>query len=419
MKKNFIFLILLFMLFPTQIFADVVVTPNKEQVELNDILTVDVDLTKLDNGFSSGDLILTFDDSFLEYIDLEVSQSIDKANEITIIPGMGTLTINYKKETSNITNGDFLTLTFRVINTAEEDRTTWINLETASLKDNDQTDISFDTVSTKIVVLGREIGYLTSLSVDNFELNPVFDQTVYGYDLGSTQGSEIVINAEVMEGYEIIGTGLKVLEFGVNMFTIEVKNSENVIENTYSVKIYREEISTEHLKLITLEIEGYEITFDPDTYEYTIDVEEDLKELTVIATAQEGLTIQGATTYTITDKITEINVIVSNELQDLTYVVKLNRIKDTDVDVDTSTTPPIETKPEETKESSNSLIYIIIAILFIISIVVIVIIKKKKQIIGIKENNELKEEIAIQLDNREEIEEVNLEESQSDTENKE
>ncbi len=145
--------------------------------------------------------------------------------------------------------------------------------------------------------------YLKNLQVNVGTLSPEFFRETYEYTIDNIIENEIVITAEAEDEKAIInGVGTIALSGGENIINIEVI-AENEQARTYTIKVNKvEEIKSSDLRLESLEIEtineanefeNLDIGFNKDTLDYRITVEDNITDLSVLATVdKEGIIIE-------------------------------------------------------------------------------------------------------------------------------
>ena len=145
--------------------------------------------------------------------------------------------------------------------------------------------------------------YLKNLQVNVGTLSPEFFRETYEYTIDNIIENEIVITAEAEDEKAIInGVGTIALSGGENIINIEVI-AENEQARTYTIKVNKvEETKSSDLRLESLEIEtineanefeNLDIGFDKDTLDYRITVEDNITDLSVLATVdKEGIIIE-------------------------------------------------------------------------------------------------------------------------------
>ena len=159
--------------------------------------------------------------------------------------------------------------------------------------------------------------YLESLSVDGFDMVPVFDPTsdqTYRVIVESNTTS-ININAVPQSiTTTVTGDGAQNVESGNNTFTITTLAEDGVSTFTYTILVIRPADS--NTNLATLEaIPGTLIPdFKPGLVNYTVNLEEGVSAVRVIATPEaDTSTVEGQGTYYLTGAVTEIPITVTAE----------------------------------------------------------------------------------------------------------
>ena len=145
--------------------------------------------------------------------------------------------------------------------------------------------------------------YLKNLQVSVGTLSPEFYRETYEYTIDNIIENEIEITAEAEDEKAIInGTGTIALSGGENVINVEVI-AENEQSRTYTIKVNKiEETKQSDLRLESLEIEtineenkfeDLDIGFNKDTLDYRITVNDDITDLSVLATVdREGVIIK-------------------------------------------------------------------------------------------------------------------------------
>lgn len=199
------------------------------------------------------------------------------------------------------------------------------------------------------------------------------DKTEYSVEVPN-EVEEIEIVAIAMDTRaQITGTGIIELEEGENEQTVEVI-AVNGTKKTYTLTITRKEAEkTEAFGLSTLSIKGLKLkpSFKTETYEYTVELEEDLNTLEIVAKSNsEDATIeivgnedlkQGENVITILVKSAETNEIA-------TYQIIVNK----NVSVVEETVQASWLKPETWgKEEIIKIVIIVVLIILIISAIIL------------------------------------------------
>ena len=145
--------------------------------------------------------------------------------------------------------------------------------------------------------------YLKNLQVSVGTLSPEFYRETYEYTIDNIIENEIEITAEAEDEKAIInGIGTIALSGGENIINIEVI-AENEQARTYTIVVNKiEEKKESDLRLESLEIEtineenkfeDLDIGFNKDTLDYRVTVDDNITDLSVLATVnREGIIIQ-------------------------------------------------------------------------------------------------------------------------------
>ena len=209
--------------------------------------------------------------------------------------------------------------------------------------------------------------YLKSLTVEGYELLPVFDKNTTSYTLQIPEDvAELKIVAETEDEKattEIQGN--KDLKEGENTVTVSVNAEDNTIK-IYEIKVTKSEKIALGLK--TLKIDDTDISrkFRPDVYNYEIDIE-DVTKLDIEAVANdETATVEILGNEDLQEGENTITIIVSSQdgEEKVTYQIKANKVVE-----------KVATIVEEEKKEIDPKIYVFIvvgAILLIALVIVIV-----------------------------------------------
>lgn len=169
---------------------------------------------------------------------------------------------------------------------------------------------------------------LTNISINNNKLIPEFDINTKVYNVYVSSKTEIItINVSPEEGEIITGNGSKSLKKGLNEIEIiSYKNNEQ--SDYYKINIYRGEIknNTSDATLKCLDVEGYELNFDSNTFSYFIDAnEKDTRAILNYETNSPTATVKvtGDINLNKTKNIIKLNVTSENKKVTNTYKVTI------------------------------------------------------------------------------------------------
>ena len=234
---------------------------------------------------------------------------------------------------------------------------------------------------------------LKTLKIKNASLD--FESGIFDYETTVLRSVETLeIEAEPTDKEATVEIEKpETLEIGENTVKIKVSNDGN--EKTYVIKITRLNEDKSLANLETLEIEGYEIEFEEDKYEYDLKIKDE-NYLVINATSKvEDAEIEVLGNLDLVNgSIIKIKV---NYDEENSNVYKINIIKD-------------EIKDKE----DNKLVLIIIIssialVLVAIVVIIIIIIKKKKRNKdkNLKDDDKKEENVVVEPPNKKDL--INLE----------
>lgn len=214
--------------------------------------------------------------------------SIGTVNIKTNAVGSGSLTISgieaSDENFENISGINNASATFNV--TAKSTTTTTTKKTTTT---NQRVVTSNITTTTTRYVAPLK---LTSLTVDDFKVT--YENDIY-YVTVNEDTTEVNINATAGEGITIIGLGKRSLADGKNTIDLVLKNE---FDETATINLIitkpdgKKQVDT---KLSLLKVVDYNFTFNPETYEYTIKVPYNVKEIYIMAEGKSNdVTIKNA-----------------------------------------------------------------------------------------------------------------------------
>lgn len=183
--------------------------------------------------------------------------------------------------------------------------------------------------------------YLSSITVNVGNLSPEFYRETFEYTVENLPEdiTEIEVNATAEdERANISGLGVISLEPGENRIQIDVTaENENVREYVLIVNT-KEELLESDLRLDELQIsqidkngefKTLDIPFDKETFEYTVEVENDIVDLDVNPTVQkEGIIVETTGEKNLKDGENIVSITLTaqnNEEIQTSYIIKVNR----------------------------------------------------------------------------------------------
>ncbi len=216
---------------------------------------------------------------------------------------------------------------------------------------------------------------VSNISINDYKLVPEFNENIKKYNVFVNSKTEIIrINIDLSTDEEATGVGSISLKKGLNEIKINIYKNEELID-VYTLNIIRGEtfIYDDEANLKDLSIEGFNIDFKSDIYEYYIDTKEgdtiNLKYETPYPDMLVKVTKNSKDIYV---KVTSVNRKVSN-----TYHISVNRTETTFAK-DKSKKGIFDNKEFSKSELSLIKMTISLVILFIISILFYFIFIKKR-----------------------------------------
>lgn len=197
---------------------------------------------------------------------------------------------------------------------------------------------AFNDYTIKVVRAEKTDNDLTDLTVDGTTV-PGFDKDTLEYTLTNVPNSTTSIQIGATKSdtdATITGTGRKALQVGPNTFEVTVK-AQNGDEKTYKINITRDKNDEARLSSLVISGQTLNQTFDRDTFDYEITVDETKttlspNEVTAIPVDGNATVVKDAalTLSTTTDNFYEINVTAEDGHTQKTYTIKVIRPKSTD-----------------------------------------------------------------------------------------
>ena len=228
--------------------------------------------------------------------------------------------------------------------------------------------------------------YLKSITLSTGNISPEFYRETFEYTVENIEDNveEIEIFAEAEdERASISGLGKVTIDPGENRFQINV-TAENGNAREYVLVLNRkEEIKESDLRLKTLEIQkinrdgefnSVDFNFNPENFEYSIDVEEDITDLDINATVEkEGIIVETTGEKNLKDGENIVIITLTSQEDNTiqtTYKIRVNK----DVAVETLSQVVKMTEPWKIAVISIGLV------LLVIEIITYIILKKKGKI---------------------------------------
>lgn len=173
---------------------------------------------------------------------------------------------------------------------------------------------------------------LSSLSVDGYQLTPIFDKKTTSYKLSVKKDvTSIKVNASLSSDKSTFNNGngprIVSLNYGVNNVVVEVKSESGSIKK-YTIKVKREDERSSNNYLKSLNVSVGDFKFDKKTLNYSFSVPNDTSSIKVIAEAEDQKSsVSGNKTYDLKEGVNtiEVNVIAENGSV-RKYTLKVTRI---------------------------------------------------------------------------------------------
>ena len=246
--------------------------------------------------------------------------------------------------------------------------------------------------------------YLKGISTNLGTLSPSFNRSQssytlsFPYDFDYKTLDKIVINASKEDDKQkIAGTGSKEVKVGSNVYNIVV-TAENGETRTYTIKLIKPEISEDkNIRLATMKLTyidengntielPFDKNFNPETFEYALNVDNNVKSINVASTLPEGsdgikVSVEG--NQDLQDGENVITVTLVNENADIEnpkktiYTIKINKAPAASAE---TAIAEVNNKNSEKKVDIKLVIGIILGVVFLlILILIILLIVNKKQ----------------------------------------
>ena len=213
---------------------------------------------------------------------------------------------------------------------------------------------------------------ITNIKVDNYSLVPYFSDYIMKYNVFVKSDTNNVNVSAVLGDDDNYVTGIGNIELvdGINEVILKViKKNDDIL--TYQVNIYRnyeENNLSDNASLKSLLINGYDINFDSNIYEYDINILDDLRLNIEYETVNDNASVRITGNSNLREGKNEVRLIVTS--QDKTkvnvYVLNVNKI------ITTFNEESIKSSKEEndnilgkdhlTKKETNIIILVVISI---------------------------------------------------------
>ena len=298
--------------------ASIGLSPSKTTIAPGETFSVKVNISGLTNKLGVADYSIKYDASKVEYINATSGQG---KNQVINNKTPGTLIVGFFDSaggSNGFANGTMQTLTFK----AKSSSTTGSSIFNISVIEFINQDLKPETVNpTATTTINfykpSSEAFLKSLTANGFDIKPGFNQNITSYSIAETEKSSITLSGTASAKAKVTGLGTKTLGYGKNTFPITVTSEDGTTKKTYTLTIEKKDTRSKEKKLSNLSIEGHEIDFKEDVYEYKIDLPTNILNLNITATPKDNKAkISGAGKIKIDEETTEVIIEVEAENKD-------------------------------------------------------------------------------------------------------
>lgn len=153
-----------------------------------------------------------------------------------------------------------------------------------TIKNLDLSDKSWNAYSpsnkTANIRLKSTVNTLSSLSISNGTLTPVFNSSTTSYTATVNSASTVISGTVTDSKSKISGTGTKKLNYGANKYNIVV-TSESGVAKTYTITITRPDNRSTNNNLKSLSTNQGTISFNKNTTTYNLNVDSNISSITI------------------------------------------------------------------------------------------------------------------------------------------
>lgn len=351
MKRVFKLIIFVICLIPIKTFAltgNVEISCNPVNAKENDVITCSIIANAIDGevtGFSA-DIVLSSGLEVDSFTTDSSWQGDGSANKI------GLYTAENKTDKFNIG-----VLKIRVKqNIADSSET--ISLNNIIYSDSEFNKVNISNVSKNIRIASLN-NYLKNLSINVGSIN--FNPNTLSYNV-TVDSDSIIISCEKEDSKAILSgdIGSKKLNYGLNVYKINV-TSEGGDIRTYILNVTRVDNRSSENRLSTLGVNGKNINFNEDKFEYSMDVGYDVSTAKITASLKKNSSSfvngYGPRTINLVEGNNRIELRVSAENGVVrTYTINIKREEDPDNRSDDSYLKDIDIKNNEidfSKDKTN------------------------------------------------------------------
>lgn len=193
-----------------------------------------------------------------------------------------------------------------------------------------------NTYKIKVTKEKKSDTTLKSLTIDNGNLNPKFSSDVTSYS-ATVDSDKVVISAVANDSKaKVEGAGEKQLKYGKNTFNIVVTGEDGTTKS-YLLNITRPDNNEINAYLKSITIDGEDIGFDKDIFEYVYNVSNDITELDIEAVPElDSSTVEiiGNEEFVIGENVITIKVVAEDDSEKIytITVIKEEEIEEPELD---------------------------------------------------------------------------------------
>ncbi len=219
-------------------------------------------------------------------------------------------------------------------------------------------------VSKSVTIKSKE-NSLSALSITGQKLSPGFSPNTTSYSLTvDDKVTSIVINATKKDANSTItGTGKKTVNYGKNTYNVTV-TSESGAKKVYTIIVNRPDKRNKNNNLKSLNIEGYDLTFDKNNLNYNLTVNTDVSMINLKAEVEDSKAklVNNYGTRQVKLNYGNNNVQVKVQAENTaikTYTINIKRLKEDEIPSDNTNIKDLSIPGHEINFSNDKTDYTI------------------------------------------------------------
>ena len=312
--------------------------PSEVSVKRGDYVTVTAVLDYSEGTDSykinNGNITVRWDEEHLKFVDY--STVLSSISTPTVNKSSNKIAISNLSSTENILSGknNLIDFKFQVLTDSSIGSTKIYQTDddgTLNLKsDNANLDIKTQNIELKYNISKSTENKLSSIKIDGQEISGFSDsKTSYEVSVSETKEKVNVTATAKDSNAKVTGVGEKTLNYGANKVAIVV-TSESGTDKTYNLTITREDKRSSVNTLKTLVLSNGNINFRSNVNDYTVNVENDVEEITITTTLTDSKSKYVEDYSNKTVKLVEgsnkVQIkVVSEKGDENTYILNINR----------------------------------------------------------------------------------------------